>query len=132
MRTLKRNKVQVWYVNLVGEAEIVNDGVRTGEFQKTYSAPALMMANVAPAAGNTGIEPFGVETNYTHILAIEGTDSPISETSILCVGDPSESDEFYMVNRIAKSLNHIRYALKEVESDMRDIFNPPTEVQGNG
>ena len=127
MRTLKRNKQKVWYVNLTGNEEILREGIRTGEFRKTYSEPSLLMANVSPASGNTSIEPFGVETNYTHILAIEGTDSPITETSILCVGDRSESDEFYMVTKIAKSLNHIRYALKEIESDMHDIFNPNAE-----
>lgn len=119
MRTLKRNKVKVWYKNLTGEEEILRNGIRTGEFSKTYEEGSLM-ANVAPATGNASIEPFGVEANYTHIMAVEGTDCPITETSILWMGS-EEEPEYFMVVRIAKSLNHIRYAIRSTEVQGREI-----------
>lgn len=119
MRTLKRNKVKVWYKNLSGETEILRNGIRTGEFDKDYDE-GYIMANVAPATGNASIEPFGVEANYTHIMAVEGTDCPITETSILWMGS-EEEPEYFMVVRIAKSLNHIRYAIRSTEVQGREI-----------
>lgn len=114
MRTLKRNQVKVWYKLLTGEEEIVRiNGLRTGEFFKTYSEPTYVMANVAPATGNASIEPFGIETNYTHIMLVQGTDCPIDETSILWIGE--DEPVYYMVVRVMKSLNHIRYALNVAE-----------------
>lgn len=135
MRTLKRNKVKVWYVNLDGETEIVNEGIRTGEYRKTYTAPAYLMANVSPATGNTSLEPFGVETNYSHVMVIEGTSCPINETTQLYLGDNplTATDNFFMVARIAKSLNHTRIALKETEVDGSEVWiepTPPTPSEG--
>ncbi len=119
MRTLKRNKVKVWYKNLTSETEILRNGIRTGEFDKDYEE-GYIMANVAPATGNASIEPFGVEANYTHIMAVEGTDCPITETSILWMGS-EEEPEYFMVVRIAKSLNHIRYAIRHVETKGEEV-----------
>lgn len=123
MRTLKRNKVEVTYALYDGKAEIQNsDGTYTGEWEKTYSEPVTLMANVAPATGNASVEPFGVDTNYSHIMVVEGTDCPIVEETIVLY-----NGQTYRVVRVAKSLNHIRYALKEIESDMHSIFNPNAE-----
>lgn len=127
MRTLKRNKVKVWYWMLHGEQEIVRDGLRTGQFQKVYEAPKLLMANVAPATGNADIEPFGTETEYSHIMAVEGK-TEITEETILWIGnDPSEArDKFYRVVRIAESLNHTRIAIRETE------YTTPNTGEDNG
>ena len=119
MRTLKRNKVKVWYRLYTGETEIENiSGIRTGEYRKTYSAPTYVMANLAPATGEAYVEPFGVETNYSHIMVVEGTDCPITETTVLWTGTDTAPDKQYRVKRIAKSLNHIRYALEEIEATL--------------
>lgn len=121
MRTLKRNKQKVWYWLFKGESEIVNsNGLRTGELEKTYYEPQLVMSNISPAAGNADVEGFGIETEYSHIMVVEN-DSEIKEDTIVWVGDdPTTATEgFYRVVRVAKSLNHTRITLKETE------FTPP-------
>ena len=129
MRTLKRNKVKVWYRLLTGEVEIERiSGVRTGEFQKTYGEPSYIMANVAPTTGNATIEPFGIDENYTHIMAVEGTDCPIDETTILWMGD--SDPEYFMVVRVMKSLNHIRYAIRHADVNL-ESYEPPTPNEVN-
>ena len=117
MRTLKRNKQKVWYWLYKEDTEILDaNNLRTGEYRKTYEEPQLVMSNVAPATGNASVEPFGVETEYSHIMVVEN-DCPITEESIVWVGsDPTTATEnFYRVVRIAKSLNHTRIALRETE-----------------
>ena len=129
MRTLKRNKVQVSYALYSGKTEVQNtDGTYTGEWTKTYASPVTLMANIAPATGNASIEPFGVDTDYTHIMVVEGVDAPLTEETIVLYNGQS-----YRVVRIAKSLNHIRYALREVQVD-EDEYIPvvPDGEQGNG
>lgn len=119
MRTLRRNKIKVWYVLYQGETEITDSlGNYTGEWEKTYSEPILLMANVAPATGATSIEAFGVDSDYTHVMVVEGTDCPLDEESQVWIGDDptNATDGFFKIVRVAKSLNHIRYALKEVQS----------------
>jgi hypothetical protein len=128
MRTLKRNKVEVTYALYDGKAEIQNsDGTYTGEWEKTYSEPVTLMANVAPATGNASVEPFGVDTNYSHIMVVEGTDCPIAEETIVLY-----NGQTYRVVRVAKSLNHIRYALREVQTDEGEYIPSDTEDEGNG
>ena len=117
MRTLKRNKQKVWYWLLAGETEIKDsNGLRTGEYQKTYEAPKLLMANFSPATGNANIEPFGVNAEYSHVILIAGK-SDIKEDTLVWLGDdPSTAAEgFYRVVRVAESLNHTRIAIRETE-----------------
>ena len=130
MRTLKRNKVPVWYYLYNGKTEDYDSelGVYTGEWSETYSEPQKLMANVNPASGQASIEPFGIATDYTHIMAVE-SDHGIKEDTIVFVGeDPTNATEgFYRVTRVAKSLNHVRIALRELE-----ISEVPVEVLNNG
>ena len=85
------------------------------------------MANVAPATGNASVEPFGVDTTYSHIMVVEGTDCPIAEETIVLY-----NGQTYRVVRVAKSLNHIRYALREVQTDAGEYIPSDSEDEGNG
>ena len=140
MRTLKRNKQKVWYVLYQGKEEILTtNGLRTGNWKVSYSEPSFLYANIAPATGNAETEPFGANINYSHIMIVQGTDCPIDENSLLYVGDHDpeywgdEMDKVMLVVRVAKSLNHTRYALREVSYEFNNNSNvceEPSQNQG--
>ena len=122
MRTLKRNKIQVSYYLYYGKTEDTDSsGNYTGEWSKTYLEPVVIGANVSPATGNADVEGFGIATDYSHIMLVEGTECPIAEDTVLKIGDA-----YFRVVRIAKSLNQLRYALRETEWDGVVIPTPPT------
>ena len=122
MRTLKRNKIQVSYYLFNGKTEDTDlSGNYTGEWSKTYLEPVTIGANVSPAQGNANVEGFGIATDYSHIMLVEGTDSPITEDTVIKIGDA-----YFRVVRKAKSLNQLRYGLKETEWDGVVIPSPPT------
>ena len=123
MRTLKRNKIQVSYYLYLGKTEDTDsDGNYTGEWSKTYSEATVIGANVSPATGNADVEGFGIATDYSHIMLVEGTTCPITEDTVIKIGDA-----YYRVVRKAESLNHIRYALRETEWDGVIIPTPDEE-----
>ena len=124
MRTLKRNKIQVSYYLYYGKTENTDvDGNYTGEWSKNYYSPQQIGANVSPATGSADVDGFGIATDYSHIMLVEGTKCPIAEDTVLKIGDA-----YYRIVRVAKSLNQIRYALRETEWDGNILAwgNPPT------
>ena len=122
MRTLKRNKQKIWYATYLGYEDQMEDGLYTGDLVPTYSDPVMLMANVNPASGRTGIEPFGVDTNYTHLMVTDELNLPIDELSVIWFGREPEVDGSpvapnFRVTRVAKSLNSVTYALEEIHRE---------------
>lgn len=121
MRTLKRNKRKVWYALYSSKVELKDEyGYRTGEYGKGYTDPVALWINVSPASGNASVEPFGTNLDYTHIMVTTDMECPIDEESILWVGiSPTKNGQSvpnnYRVIRVAKSVNGISYAIREVE-----------------
>lgn len=121
MRLLDRNKQTVYYALLTAETEAVDDyGNYTGERNKTYSTPVKTRMYVSAARGSVADEVFGVDTPYTKVLITDDMACPISETSCLWIGVEPVVGEItnphnYIVTQVAKSLNHITYAVKEVD-----------------
>lgn len=121
MRLLDRNKQAVYYALLTAETESVDDyGNYTGERNKTYSTPVKTRMYVSAARGSVADEVFGVDTPYTKVLITDDMACPISETSCLWIGiEPvvgqTANPHNYIVTQVAKSLNHITYAVKEVD-----------------
>lgn len=125
MKTIQRNQTEVWYALYGGETELLDgDGNRTGEYEITYGDPVKAWMVVSPARGSALREPFGIETDYTKTLITGDMDCPLSEDSVLWIGvEPSETVNGqvvanpynYRVVRVAKSLNYIVYAVKEVD-----------------
>ena len=77
-------------------------------------------------SGNADVEGFGIATDYSHIMLVEGTECPITEDTVLKIGDA-----YFRVVRKAKSLNQLRYALRETEWDGVVIPTPPTPTGDN-
>ena len=115
MRCLERNKQKIYYALYSEKTEATDsDGHFTGDYDKTYSSPVELMANISPASGNTIYAVFGTDIQYTHVLCIEDPDCPIDEYSILWVGIKPTEPHNYVVARAARSINNVRYAIRRV------------------
>lgn len=124
MWTLESNKQTIYYAQYLGSSPTVDsNGFRTGEATKQYSDPIPLRINVSATRNTyaligdtTAIEPFGISTEYTKTMVTEDVDCPVNETSILWIGvEPSETQKHnYVVVQVAKSINSIVYAIKEV------------------
>lgn len=118
MRGLVRNQSTIWYATYEGQEEIVDfNGNKTGEYTDSYSEPVKTRMYLSPATGSADWNPFGIDTDYDIAAMTFDVKSPISETSIVWVGKSIDEPHNYAINRIAKSLNNIVYALKEVENE---------------
>ena len=117
MRGLKRNMQPFYYALYQSLQDAVDsDGLKTGEKVKTYNNPVRMKANISPARGDASVEVFGKELNYTKVISTCNMNCLITEESILWIGkNPNTEPHNYVVVKIAKSLNSILYAVKEVD-----------------
>lgn len=122
MHTLMRNKRKFWFSNILS-AESAKDeyGNETGETNLTYSAPSLCYANVSAARGTTDLDAFGINANYSKTIVTDDLTLPIDKSSILWIDkEPDENGEAgdikhdYVVVAVAKSLNSLTIAVKEV------------------
>lgn len=116
MRELEINKQEIWYATCTGFVDTVDPatGYKTGEKTKSYNTPVKMSINVSPARGNAEREVFGINDNYTRTMTTSDMDCPIAEDTILWVGVATTAPHNYVVTRVAKSLNDIVYAIREV------------------
>lgn len=117
MRCQRRNKQPIWYALYEGQFDVVNDaGKQTGEKIQSYSDPVCVHMNVSAARGSSGVEIFGIDTPYTKTLVTDDMNCPIAEDSVLWIErDPSQSEYNYIVVSIARSLDSIVYAVREVD-----------------
>ena len=115
MRTLLRNKTKVSYATFAENTPILDgDGMETGEYTSGYSEPVEIWVSVSANKGEASIEPFGTDLDYTKTVITDDLNCPITETSHLWIGVPTSEPYNYSVAKVAKSLNHITYAVKEV------------------
>lgn len=117
MRALQRNKQTFYYALYLGATESVDeDGYYTGEMTSSYSTPVEARANISPARGEADVELFGITEQYTKTIVTTDMNCPIDTTSQLWIGIPITEPYNYVVVRVAKSLNSITYAIREVSA----------------
>ena len=122
MRTLERNKQIFYYANIDRTAQATDEyGNETGETNITYTAPVAFMANISAARGTADLDAFGINANYTKQIVTDNLTLPIDKSTILWIGiEPDENGESgtvkhnYVVVAVAKSLNSVTIAVKEV------------------
>lgn len=124
MRSLNRNKQRIYYSLYSSKTPILDEyGNQTGEYETTYATPVALDINVSAARGTSDVEQFGINLNYTKSMVTNDLNCPIDETTRLWVGkDAFETVEEvttvtphnYVVVSVAKSINSITYAIKEV------------------
>lgn len=119
MRALLRNMQTFYYALYDRKTEVIKDGLRTGQYTVTYSAPVSMSANISASKGSADLSPFGIDTQYTKTIVTTDMSCPIDENTILWIGKtPAEDGSVphnYVVVRVARSLNSITYAIREVK-----------------
>ena len=145
MRILSRNKKDLWYANRVSASYVTdNNNLKTGEKTQTYGNPikARMSMAISSGANNLGsqgiasLEPYGIVTGYTARAVTEDLNCSMNEesriwygilpthteTRTITVNGQTTTQEVevpnpynYTVVRMAKSLNHLIYYLKEVD-----------------
>lgn len=125
MQTLERNKVGFWYALKLSSSEVRDkDGLLESEQEITYGEPvyAEMSMSISSGANNLGsqgmveLDPFGITTAYTHRMVTEDMDCPINEETILWIDkEPTDGAHNFKIARVARSLNHIIYYVKEVD-----------------
>lgn len=115
MRNLARNKQTIYYALYSGKTDIVDEnGNKTGDKSVTYSTPVAIKVNVSASRGTADLEMFGINTNYSRTVVTDDTSCPIKEDSILWVDKATTEPHDYVVVKVAKSFNHITYAIQEV------------------
>lgn len=117
MRELKRNRQKVYYALYAGVQEMTDSfGNYTGEYAPSYSDPVKVLMNVSAARGSADTEQFGIDTPYSKTLVTTDMNCPISEDTALWIGkSPADGEHNYVVTRVAKSINSITIAVKEVD-----------------
>lgn len=133
MRTLKKNKQQMYYANQDREVPIYeyyedSDGnmypLDTGETKLVYGEPILFEGNIAMSGGEVEAQEFGLNlADYQAVLVLGKNTLPITETSLIWFeNEPKKdidgnTDEFsadYKIVKISPSINVDKYVLKKV------------------
>lgn len=120
MRSLNRNKQRIYYSLYSSKTPILDEyGNQTGEYETTYATPVALDINVSAARGTSDVEQFGINTAYTKTMVTNDLTCPIDETTRLWIGrEPTDNGvevpHNYVVVMVAKSVNSITYAIKEV------------------
>lgn len=121
MRSLNRNKETIYYALYSGSTETIKDGYYTGTIVPNYATPVAIRASVSAARGTSDIDLFGVNTSYSKTVIVDDVSCPIDEHSRLWIGrKPTDANGLdvphnYEVTQVAKSLNHIAYAVTQVD-----------------
>lgn len=117
MRSLRKNKQTIYYALYEGKQETIDsNGLRTGQWKPSYSNPEELRINVSAARGVSQVEMFGIDTDYSRTMETCDMSCPLSETSVLWIGVPITEPFNYRISAVAKSLNSITYAIREVKN----------------
>lgn len=116
MRSLHRNRRELWYSLAVGAEPILDEyGNDTLEVALIYEDPVQLRCNVSANAGQAAIEVFGAQTEYSRTITIAGWFCPLAEgTRIWLNRSPDDGSHNYEVVRVADSKNGFMVALREV------------------
>lgn len=72
MRILKQHLKPIFYVRYIGQNEIVEDGLHTGDYRQSYGEVQTAMVYISiPRKNDAIIEGFGVNTPYTRTIVSE-------------------------------------------------------------
>lgn len=115
MRSLNRNKRQIYYALRTGEVANIDEyGNETGELTPAYGAATPLLCNVSAASGEDAVQAFGSFTGYSRTMFVADNGCPIDENTIVWFGVAPTDPHNYIVVQKADSKNGILYALQEV------------------
>lgn len=112
MRDLKRNQQTVYYQLCVPNSVTDKNGNKINGYPGT---PIKSRFSVSPNTGEASMQPFGRDVDYDCEMVTHDMSIAIDEYSRLWINAvPEEQPYNYIVKKVARSLNCIRYALKQV------------------
>lgn len=122
MKALHRNKQEFWYANITTTSDAKDEyGNESGEKNITYTPPVSFMANISPARGTADLDAFGINADYTKTIVTDNLTLPVDKSTILWIDSVPDSNgeagavkHDYVVVAVAKSLNSMTIAIKEV------------------
>ena len=123
MRTLRRNKIRIFYANYRDKIPLRDEyGNLTGEYEISYTNPIEVCANVSAARGEATTRQFGDDESYDRVIVLGDPQFPIAATSILWIDTPpeiaedgsTETPHDYIVKQVATSLNSVSIAVSKV------------------
>ena len=115
MKTLARNKIRIYYALFRTKVPLKDEyGNLTGESDLQYGEPTEYFINVSAARGTADVEQFGINAIYTKTMVTNDLDCPIDETTHLWINREPTQPHNYVVTSVARSLNSVTYAVKEV------------------
>lgn len=115
MRDLKRNKQLIHFKNIIKTVEIIDEnGNGTGSFQSIYGDMQELYINISASKGVVNANPFGAGLQYDKIL-LTSLNLDINEYSVFWIDETDLTKPHdYIISKIARSLNHIQYAVKRL------------------
>ena len=116
---LKRNEQTFYYALHNGVTAITDDGLYTGEYEVSYGTPVKCRGNISASRGMSDHEVFGSALDYDKVIVVFDMNCPIDENTILWINSTPNGNtpHDYIVRRVAKSLNHISIAVRQVMVD---------------
>jgi hypothetical protein len=76
MRTLRRNKIRIYFANYRDRIPIKDEyGNLTGDYDILYDNPTTIMANVSAARGEATTRQFGDEEAYDRVIVLDSGDA---------------------------------------------------------
>lgn len=118
MRSVQRNKQPIWYALRLSSTEVIDEyGNATGEFVEQYSIPMKLNINIGVPKGQINLERFGLNDDYTRVLATTDMDCPIAVDTILWVGIEPTLPHNYVVKKIMPAINQLLIAIQEVNGE---------------
>ena len=122
MRSVQRNRQTIYYALRIGSTEVVDEyGNATGEFVEQYSSPTLLKINIGVPKGVVELERFGLNDDYTRVLATTDMKCPIAEDTILWVGIPTTEPYNYVVKKLIPCINQLLIGLQEVNGETNGV-----------
>lgn len=128
MRSLKRNQQRLYYATYNNKIPITDEnGDFTGDYETGYSVPVSFYANVSPAKGSSQEEVFGKTLDYSRTVVTCDMALPIDEFTRIWIetepvlnadGTANGDSADYSVVQVARSLNSVAYALKQLVKSM--------------
>ena len=113
MRDLKRNQQPIWY-SLLDQHASADEWGNTIDV-KEHSAPVKMSISISANKGQASAQVFGADLQYDREMSTHDLRCPIDEYTHLWLDGrgPSEPHNYEVV-AVSKSLNCIRYAIRQV------------------
>ena len=120
MRLLRRNTTRFEYYKNLGEQEVLDGTLHTGQWAVQYSGPVRYRGHISVPSGLVSDNLFGVGTPYTHILLMDNTKADITEDGII-----SWRGNEYEITAVRPSINVLAVALKRcTKSHLVNVIEP--------